>query len=109
MRLCLEIYSGCRVSGGEFDDEAGAALFTVPARDLPAVFLNDSVTHAEAQAHALPDRARGVEGIEHSRRIVHARSVIRELDRNRFSDCRSSDGQRSTMLFFHCVGGIIDD
>ena len=60
----------------EAKNEDRATFRQVVARDLSLMFLNHSISNAEAQAHALTNRFRGIEGIKDSLWFADSRTGV---------------------------------
>src|SRR5882724_1376737 len=72
------------------DERSSGAARIVLAENFSAVFANDSIANAEAQARSLPDFLGGKKGIKNSFRRDNADTVVAETD-------------------FHVVGGKSGD
>src|SRR5579864_2872758 len=109
LRMSMQIFSLSSLGRGQFNDENRSSAFPVAATDFAAMFLHDSVAHAQPQTNALSHRASSVERIENLAGIFHARAGIGKLNVDRISECMSRDRQHSAVPFFHCVGSVVDD
>ncbi len=65
---------------GKSDYKKSAAFVLIPACDLPAVILNDSIRCAQTQPGALSDRFGCVKGIEDALRISQPWTVVGKLE-----------------------------
>src|SRR5579864_5556617 len=104
LRMSMQIFSPSSVGRGQFNDENRSSAFPVAATDFAAMFLHDSVAHAQPQSNALPHRASSVEGVENLAGVLHSGACIGKLDVDHVAECMCRDRQHSATAFFHCVG-----
>ena len=88
--------------------ESAAAFGAIEAENLAAVFLNDSVADAEAEAGALADRLGCVEGVEDAFGFAKAGARVRKIEDDAAAFSAHADGERTSADGFHGVDGIVD-
>src|SRR5260370_9231944 len=69
-----------RQDRGQFHAEDGSAFLPVVRKNFSAVLLNDAEADAEAQARALANRLRRIEGIENTLWVFEAGTAVGEQD-----------------------------
>src|ERR1700722_16202403 len=94
---------------GQFDAESAAAIETVLARDLAAVFLEDAVTNAKPQPGAFADGLGGVKGIEDALGLADTGPIVGKFHSNVGLFACGADGEHARAGIFHGVHGVADD
>ena len=95
---------------GKQDRESGAARRRVTDLNFAAVFFDDAVANAEAEASSLPYGLGGVERIENAVGIFHARAAVGEFDREAIAgDGGANPDFTFTAVFADGVYGVVKD
>src|SRR6185437_16970553 len=99
------LFGDCR----QLDQESCSTLFFVAAGNLPAVLLDDAVTHAQSKTGSLADRPCRIEGIENSGRLRYARPIVAEFDFDAIIGCECLHGQNASRTRSHRGECILND